>query len=402
MPKNLITVLYVHSSDEMYGADLILLQLVEGLDKNHFRPIVVIPTDVNYRRLLSKALQEQKIEVIYLKTAILRRKYFTPWGFLVYFIRLIQSTIALIRIIHQESVDIIHSNTAAVIPGALAARLMGKRHVWHIHEIITKPRLLSKSISWLLPRLSDVIVAVSGATRDHLCMGDSKNENKVVVIYNGLDLRRFESSGGMGKQICQEWGIDTRNALIGMVGRISYWKGQDYFLQVAKQVIETHPQSRFALVGGTFHGNEKLKDELLDRVKELGLEAVTVISNFRSDIPAILNAFDVFVLPSTQPDPFPTVVLEAMAAARPVVANAHGGCIEMILDHQTGYLVPPNQPSLMASRIGYLIDHPGERRKMGLCGRERLLERFTLNTFLQKWTEIYQQLCGQTNPLEAM
>lgn len=386
------TILYVHSSDEMYGADVILLQLIEGLDKKRYRPIVVIPTDIIYQGRLTQALIEKNVKTIHLKTAILRRKYFTPQGIIYFFGRLFISTVSILRIIRRESVDIVHSNTSAVIPGALAAWLARKRHVWHIHEIIIYPHFLWRFTSWILPRLSDKVVAVSGPTRDHLCEGDQLNKSKAIVIHNGIDLAKIEVGKGKGLHVRQEWGISTDQILVGMVGRVSNWKGQDYFLKVAHLVDQVHPEARYALVGGTFPGQEELIDKIKAMTKELGLEQKVTINDFRPDIPAVLDAYDVFVLPSTLPDPFPTVVLEAMAAGKPVVANAHGGCVEMVDHEKTGFLVSPDQPNQMASAIQYLIENQEERLCMGQRGKERLIANFSLESFTRKWNDLYESL----------
>jgi glycosyltransferase involved in cell wall biosynthesis len=385
------TILYVHSSDEMYGADLILLQLVEHLALRRFRPIVVLPTDVAYDGRLTTALRERNIKTVHLKTAILRRKYLTPWGSAIYLWRLVMSTVSLVRLIRVESVDIVHSNTTAVTPGALAAWLTGKPHIWHVHEIIVHPRILWRLTSWLLPRLSNRVVAVSEAVCDHLCAGDRFNEKKSIVIHNGIDLKRFANLGG-GRRVRDEWKVAPEQLLIGMVGRISHWKGQDYFLEVASLVSKNHPEAHFAIVGTTFPGQEKLIDHLKLLSADLGLSAVVTFAGYRSDIPAVLDALDVFVLPSTLPDPFPTVLLEAMATCKPVVANAHGGSIEIIEHEVTGLLVRPDSPEEMAAAINRLLDKPSQRLAMGQRGRERLISAFSLESYVANWQKLYENL----------
>jgi len=386
------TILYVHSSDELYGADLILLQLVERLDKTRFRPVVVLPTDVPYKGLLTAALRERQIKTVHMKTAILRRKYLTPYGFVLYLLRLILSTISLAHLIRQEDVDIVHSNTLGVIPGALAARLTRKPHVWHVHEIIVHPGFLWRLTSWLLPRFSDQVVVVSGPTRDHLCAADKRNAEITTVIHNGIDTSRFDAMSGQGQQVREEWGVAADQPLVGMVGRISHWKGQDYFLKVAGTVAEQHPAAHFAVVGGTFPGQERLVNDLNRLAADLDLIGRITVSDFRTDIPAVLDAFDIFVLPSILPDPFPTVVLEAMAAGKPVVANAHGGSIEMVEHGATGYLIEPDRPDLFAKAIGDLIEEPEKRQAMGQRGRERRKALFSLGPFVEKWTAVYDEL----------
>jgi glycosyltransferase involved in cell wall biosynthesis len=391
-PDRIRTILYVHSSDEMYGADLILLELIDQLDRQRFRPIVVVPTDIPGQGLLSQALHQRQIKTIKMNTAVLRRKYFSAIGFLIYCWRVAVSVVSLVRLIRHESVDLVHSNTSAVIAGALAARLTGRPHLWHIHEIIVQPRLLWRLLAWLLPRLSDRVVAVSGPTYEHLCLGSRYNERKAIVIHNGIDITRFDRSQGTGNSLREEWGIKAGQPVVGTIGRISYWKGQDYFLKVAVLVAQSHPETRFALVGGAAPGQEQVVEKVRSAVAQFQPSSAIILQDFRSDVPAILDAYDIFVLPSTLPDPFPTVILEAMAAGKPVIANAHGGSIEMVEHQVTGLLVPPGQPQEMAKAITDLLDAPEKRRAMGQQGRKRLESCFSLESFSAKWIELYDSL----------
>lgn len=390
--KHPTTILLAHSSDEMYGADVILLELVKGLDPQEFRPIVVLPTDLPFDGALSRALREQGVTVYQTDLAVLRRKYFKPLTFVSYLRRFVVSVVWLRRLIRSEQVDIVHSNTLAVIPGAVAAWLTQTRHVWHVLEIIVKPRFLWRLTAGLAARLADVIVTASGPTYDHLCKGNSGVSAKAMVFHYGIDVAKFDAGCGGGQALRRAWGIAPDEPLVGMVGRVSHWKGQQYFLQVAAHVHARHPNARFALVGGTSPGQENLMDELLQEVRRLGLTDHVIIQGFRSDIPAVLEAFDLFVSPSILPDPFPTVVLEAMAGALPVVANAQGGCLEMIDEGVTGFLVEPGNEEAMAAAIGRLIAEPELRGQMGKQARCRLEKMFSLAQFKQNWLRLYRTL----------
>lgn len=386
------TILYVHSSDEMYGADLILLQLIAGLDRQRFRPIVVLPVDLAFDGRLSAALRALGVPVWHTSLAVMRRSYFHPLRFPGFVVRFVFSVAWLLNLIRREGVGIVHSNTLAVIPGAVAAWLSGTPHVWHVHEILTRPRFLWRLTAWLAAHLSDTNVAVSGPTRDHLVAGDGGNAAKTVVIHNGLDPARFDASKGAGAAIRQVWGVGADEVLVGMVGRFSHWKGQEYLLQVAQRVLAQRQQVRFAFVGGTVAGQEARYDDFVNEVARLGLTGRVIASGYRSDVPAVLDAYDVFVLPSTLPDPLPTVVLEAMAMGKPVVANAHGGSLEMVSQGESGLLVEPHNAGLMAAALLLLIDYPALREWMGANGRRRLETDFSRAQFAEQWALLYEGL----------
>lgn len=385
-------ILYVHSSDEMYGADIILLQLVEQLDPQVFRPIVVLPTDLPFDGKLSQALTALGVKCLHINLAVLRRSYFHPFRFPLFVWRLFYSLLTLIRLIRREQIDIVHSNTLAVIPSAVAAWLTRTPHVWHVHEIIGHPKFLWRLTSWLAAHLADRVVAVSGPTREHLCAGNKGNEKKSVVIHNGIDTKRFDVAFGTGQAIRKSWGVSSDQVLIGMIGRFSHWKGQNYLLTVAEEVLSQQTNVKFAFVGGTVPGQTNVFDEFRQQVADKKLEAQIIISSYRKDIPSVLDAYDIFVLPSTLPDPLPTVVLEAMAMAKPVVANAHGGSIEMVEHEVTGLLVQPDYSSEMANALTTLIENVNLRQAMGKKARQRLVTEFSLATFVERWTNLYTTL----------
>lgn len=393
------TILYAHPSDELYGADRVILYLVERLDPAVWRPIFVLPSDLAYEGELSALLKKKGIPVLHMNLAILRRKYFTPLGLLGMAWRLLHSTLVLRALIRKESVTMVHSTTTAVLSGAFAARLAAKPHIWHVHEILVKPRFLWKTLSWLIPRMSDRVVAVSGPTRGHLCMGDRLNESRCMVLHNGIEYTPFRGEA-LGARLREEWRGSAGAPLVGMIGRISTWKGQDHFLTAARKLSETHPSARFVIVGGTIPGQEDLLERVKGMIREFGLEARVILSDFRKDIPEVLGALDVFVLPSTLPDPFPTVILEAMAAGKPVVANAHGGSTEMVVDGETGFLVPPTSPDVMAEKIGWLLDHPELAESMGKAGQARQAGEFSIQAYVRKWSEVYSALAK--NPSQSV
>src|SRR6476661_9134095 len=166
-----------------------------------------------------------------------------------------------------------------------------------------------------------------------------------------------------------------------MVGRVHYWKGQSYFLKIAASLSAKYPNARFIMVGDAFPGYEYLYKELEAIKTEFQLQDKVYDLGYRKDISYILNSLDIFVLPSVLPDPFPTVILEAMSLGKPVVATAHGGALEMVADQQTAVIIPVNEPEIAAELIGPLISDSSTRNQLGEAGRIRLQEKFSLAAF---------------------
>lgn len=391
----MVKILYLQSSDNLYGSDQSLLNLVTQLDRSKFEPIVVISNDIDDSGLLSQALEKIGVRVIKIKLAVLRRQYFSFKGILLFIYRLFTSVLYLAKLIRTEKIKIVHSNTTAVYSGAFAAWFTKTPHVWHVREIITKPILLQKFNSWLIPGLSTTIIANSERTRDNLVGQSSKKRIKTVVIYNGINLQQFDKAYGNGQQLRKSWNINEKTALIGMVGRISYRKGQDFFVKVAKEVLDEKLDAKFVIVGDTIPGKEEIKKELVAQIDHLNLNEKVIFEGFREDIPSVMDAFDIFVLPSRLPEAFGNVILEAMAMKKPVVANAHGGSTEIVEDGTTGYLVEPNNAALMTQKLASLIKDPEKREKMGLEGRRKVEEEFTLDKNKEAIVSLYKEILGE-------
>jgi len=370
-------VLFLHQGAELYGSDFIFYLVVRAMAR-YVEPIVVLD---NEGPLVEK-LGEVCDTVLVRPLGVLRRKYMNLRGAFTLLGLLVSASWGLRKLIKREGVVLVYSNTIGVLPGALAAKLTGRPHLSHIHEIIVKPRLLGRMLSWFALTLSDGVVGVSGPVAQHLAAMVPGKAEKVTVIHNGLSTQPFdEAEGG---HIRREFGLDDEMPFIAMVGRIHFWKGQDFLIEAARIMKEQGATDfRIAVVGDVFPGYEALLDELKDKVAAYGLEEQVLFCGFRRDVARFLKDADIVVLPSTLPDPLPTVVLEAMASRKPVVATAHGGALEMVDDGITGYLVSPDDPEAMAHRLLELAQNRALQHEMGRRGRERFERMFTIERFEQ-------------------
>lgn len=394
MTKNsngLKTILFVHGNNDLYGAEVVLLELLKRLDRNRFCPIVVLPTDTKHIHRLSACLDQEGIEYHFVRMGILRRKYFHPVGLVRFSIGFVFGIMSLVALIRQRRVALVHSNTIAVVCGAIAASITRTPHVWHLHEIIVDPVIVRRAMHFLACHLSQAVVTISGAVRSHVLKDCASHSDKIHVIHDGIDLERFATSGH-GQELRRDSGIPSEALLVGMIGRVCRWKGQLLFLQAAKLVLGQRPGTYFLAVGGVFDDETFYMDQFREAVENSGLRQNFVISDFRVDIPEVLSALDIFVLPSTQPEPFGIVILEAMAAGKPVVAAAHGGPTEIVVNNQTGYLVPPKDPQALASAILKLAERPSLMAAMGAAGRHRAWEHFHVDRYVGDFEYLYTEL----------
>lgn len=381
--------LFVHSSNEMYGADYILYSLLSARDTSSWDVHVILPCDVPYEGRLSRKFDDSGISWEEMKLAVLRRRYFTPAGlprYSAYFARSVQQ---ILRRIREGNYDIVHSNTTAVVPGAVAARLARKPHVWHAHEMVVSPGFVRKSTARMAVKLSDVVIAVSEAVRQHMLQDAPDGVDTIRVLRNGIELDRFQHSDGR-ERVRQEFGFSPDDVVAGTLGRISKFKGQEYLVEAASR-LQDRPNLKFLLVGDPFVGQEYVLDNVRSKVRDHDLENQVVISPFRSDSPDLYAAMDISVLPSVLPDPFPTVVLEAMAAGKPLVATNWGGAAEMVAEGESGFLVPVDAPQVLAERISRLADSADLRTRMGSAGRHRAQTLFTRERMVKEFWDLMSQ-----------
>ena len=377
-------ILFLHAGSELYGADIILYNIVKNLDKNKYNIYVILP---NYGPLVEKIRKENVFcEVI--EYPILRRKYFSIKGIFYYLSNYRKKCNEIYSLLKDKNITIIHNNTMAVLEGLYLKTKFNAKLVTHIHEIIKNPQWLGPMLSKILVKNSDHVVCVSEAVAKEL---KSSNEKlKIKVIYNGIDNSIFHPGYSVNK-LRKEFNIPDRYLIIGMIGRVNSWKGQNDFLDAVTPLLRRYPNICTLLVGGVFEGEEWRFENLKKRIDELNSKYSNRIflSNFRKDNYLIHNLIDIYVMPSTNPDPLPTVVLESMASGKPIVGYAHGGVCEMVKNNDTGILVTPNNVYELSQAIEFLIVNQTIRECMGRKALKREISFFSIDNQIQRLCEIY-------------
>lgn len=376
-------ILYLHSSSDLYGSDRCLLRTIEGLGPTQLNPIVCLPCDGP----LVEELHKLGVVTHVLDLAVLRRSELTLLGLVRYPFNFLVSLLKITRLAKSHNIKIVHSNTSAVIVGGVMSRMLGLSHIWHVREIIIQPLVVRRLINFFLRHFATVVVGVSRSVIDNIALDQPSIRTKATVIHDGIETEQFNN--GDRAKLRHSYSLSESEVLVGMIGRISHWKGQDLFMSVAKELIKTHPSARFIAVGSPFIGQEHLMQDLRQKVVDSELNGRVIVEDFRNDIRDVLASLDIFVLPSTSPDPFPNTVLEAMAAGKPVVANAHGGVVEMLEDGKSGYLVVPNDVTMMADRIGMLIKDVKLRESFGREAQRRVNQLFNVSVYTERINALY-------------
>ena len=377
-------ILYLHAGAEMYGADKVLLELIKGLDSKEFEAHVILPND----GVLVEALRQVGAQVSVLDYPILRRKYFNPKGIADYIrsYNFYAKQIALYA--REHSIEMVHNNTAAVLEGIYLKRKLKLPLIWHVHEIIVKPKAISDFINMLMGRYADKIVTVSQAVANHIKQSPFIKDSQVEVIYNGVDNAVYYPMDA--SSIREKFDIEEDALVIGMIGRVNAIKGQNDFIEAVEPLLEKNEQAVAFLAGGVFPGEEWRLEELDKRIASSSVVSQIHRIDYYDKTSELYNMFDIFVLPSIKPDSLPTVVLEAMACSKPVVGYNNGGIAEMVVDDKSGCLVKPNRPQELSNAISLLLDSSEKREKFGRVGYQRQKELFSLESYIKNFSELYK------------
>jgi glycosyltransferase involved in cell wall biosynthesis len=277
--------------------------------------------------------------------------------------------------------------------GAFFAKRYRIKHIWHVHEIIKKPKIVSVIYPLLVRYFSIKVVFNSKASKEVLCKGNKRLTRKSIINLNGMDRNAHIATNLEQKTIRKElFGAESDDIVIALVGRISKWKGQKLLLESFSMLNKKHQNLKLVFVGSAPPNQNYLVNELQSKIGALKLNDFCRIIPFQENIWKIWDSIDLAVVPSTEPEPFGLVALEAMLAKKPVIAANHGGLKEIVLDSETGYLFSPNNSEELKNVIEKLILNKENLKEFGINGYEKAINDFSLQRHIEQFLEIYQSL----------
>ena len=379
-----VNILLLHSASDLYGSSKILYLVAKKLHDEGYHVHLVVSEDGP----LINEFKQLGADISIIRLGVLRKRYMNLPGIFNRLTVMASAYFKLRRLIKSEKIDLIYSNTTPVIIGGIVSKMMGIPNIWHLHEIMDPPgSILHKVFAAIIKSTSKRVIAVSDAVYQNWLPYIRKE--KFVRIYNGISIVNNEI---IHSTIKEELNIDQNTLLIGMIGRLNLHKGQFYFLEIAKELIKRNNTLKFIIVGDAFAGYEYLYEKLSNKIAELGLIEHVYYLGYRTDVTQIMKGLDIFVLPSIKPDPFPTVVLEAMSLKKPVVATVQGGALEQVVDGITGVHIPLDNAVVAAEKMQSLINDSNLRMQYGLMGRKRLEECYFLEVFEKNIIDLIDNL----------
>lgn len=372
-------VLYLNHTSQISGAEHSLLELLGAL------PAGVVPAVACPEGPLAAAVRRLGVPVLRVSAAEGSLKLH-PWRTSRALVELVRVAVAVRRLAEARATDLVHAHTIrAGIAATGAARIGGPPAVVHLHD-----RLPAGRVSALTLRTvgRGAVALLANSRYTEASVPKAHRPDVVRVVDNPVDLERFdpaaiEPAGGRARL-----GIAPSTLVLAVIAQITPWKAQDDAIRVAGLLRDRHPDIRLLLVGSakfasrtTRYDNRAYRERLERLVGSLGLGREVTFLGEREDIPAILGAVDLLLVPSWE-EPFGRSVVEAMAMEVPVVATEVGGPREILRDGEDGLLLPPRRPETWARAIEGLVDEPERRRAMGRSARTRARDRYGLERYV--------------------
>jgi len=368
-----IKILYLITGLKTGGAEVVLYNLVKSLDRRKFEPIVV--------SVIPIAEIGKKIQALGAKILSLNARFkYNPFIFF-----------RLISILKKEKPQILHSHLFhAIFLGRVTGRIckvpiiISSIHSKYIGGFL-RNRLLQ-----ITDRLDDVVTIVSQRAAETIIKSKTVSANKLLVIYNGIDLNKFIFQDKKAKEkVREELNFKKDAKILISVGRLFRAKGYSYLIEAIK-ILKKNLNIRLLILG---EGEDKRKLET--QIRDFNLEKNIFLLGREENVSDYLNTSNIFILASLW-EGLPIALLEAMACGLPAVATNVGGTSEIIEDGVSGFLVEPKNSLTLAKKIEYLLSlEPGKRREMGMEGRKIVEEKFSLGKMARNYENLYEKLLSK-------
>lgn len=307
-----------------------------------------------------------------------------PWRAVLDVVRHVRALRARLREIDP---DLVHTNSnKSHVYGGLAARLAGIPHVWHARDRVARefmPRSAVAAMRLAARRLPAAVIANSEATLATL-PGAPLPRGGEEMLRDPVLPERYP----------QVVAAERDPLVVGLVGRLAPWKGQDLFLRAFARAFAGAPGVRARIVGSAMFGEEDYAASLQELVEELGLSGRVDLLGFVEDVPSVLAGLDVLAHTSVIPEPFGQVVIEGMAAALPVVASGEGGPAEVITDGVDGLLFTPRDEVSLSEALARVVADVDLRARLGAAARARSLD-FAPGPLAEQLERVYRSVVAR-------
>jgi len=378
-------ILLVGHSGDMYGASRSLIKLVRILNAK-YKVYVLLPEAGSLNAELSAILPADRI-LLYESLYIFTRNSFKLRFIGSTLVRFFDNLLTIRKIIRKYDIRIIHTNSGVVPAPALAAKISGRKHIWHIREWFGDFKKFWPIYSAYMTRFSDRVVCVSKTMAAQF-----QDHQNVMTIYNGFEIPQSRANISIPEALQQS--LKQADLVLGCTSRIRLIrKGQEYLIEAIGIITQrTGKNIQAVLIGDYVPGYEWQKQTITALIKKYHLEdRIHFLGHLPDPLP-FYKLFDVFVLPSGEPEPFGGVIMEAMSLGLPIIGSNAGGTTEQIANAQNGYLFENKNAEDLADKIGLFLNDPSSLKLFGECSKERVEKHFSLELHKENILRLYENI----------
>jgi glycosyltransferase involved in cell wall biosynthesis len=387
-------ILFVEQNNDgtIGGSHYCLLYLIQRLDRKLYEPVTIFYENIS---LLDRFEREgdtfvmKKAKSLSLKIDVLRK--------LLNMLLTVSFIVKCFFCLKSKRIDLVHLNNTVAVgydTWLIAAMIAGIPCITHDRTFLRFEKL-NLNFFKLLSKKYTKVLTVSNVIRDNL-IDQGFNPSIVETVYDGIDADEYCKRVNKNKEeILAEFNIDSKTYIIGLIGNIREWKGQELLIDSLNILQWQIPKFHCLLVGDVAKNSDadlKFKEKLIKKISKYGLSDKVIFTGYRSDVPDIINALDVQINASIEPDPFPHVILEGMSLGKVVVATNLGGARESIDDGKTGYLVSSKDPLEMAEKIKHVLLDKKLKEAMSNNARERVKKLLSIERNVMQTQDIYQSI----------
>ena len=347
MRNSIKKILITHSSNDYYGASKVLISIIDIFINNGFEVHLLLPNNGPLNN--NETIKKTKLSIINL--GVFRKRYFTFFGLINRFYLIIKSSLFIRKYLKKNQIDLVYTNTSTLISPSIAAKLAGIPSIFHIHEIPNSNPIYSKFITTFLNLFTREIICVSKSVYDFWIINGLK-KTKVKIIYNGFNIKKSKSKI-----------LSNDKIVFTSISRIIPYKGHSLLIRIFDMLCKKNKNVYLQIVGDTLPEYQKYLNDLKVDIKKRGLDNKIKFLGFRKDVISILNKSNFFIHTPISPDPFPTVIFEAIKCKTPVITNSLGGAHEILDGGKNGLIIKNDLIEESVQKIFSYLDNKKQQNK---------------------------------------
>ena len=365
MKKSTTKILLAHSSNDLYGASKILINIIKLLISEGYKVYLFLPEEgpLNKNNIINKCT----VEIV--QFGVFRKRYFNFFGLINRLFYIVKSTVIIRRFILKNKIDLVYTNTSTLISPTIASKLTGIPSIFHIHEIPVSSKSYTKFLVAFFNIFSSKVISVSNSVKNYW-IDNGLLKEKVVTIYNGFSFKyKIEKK------------LINYDIVFCNISRIIPYKGHLFLIELFNELSKHKSNLILNIVGDTLPAYESYYEKLKEKVSKYNLEKNIRFLGFKPNISKILKKSNFFIHCPISPDPLPTVIFEAIESETPVIFTNMGGSYEILNSGKNGLTIDHQSVKKSVESILEFIDNTIEQEKNIKNAKSFVEKNFQMSSF---------------------